>query len=98
MPPSALSLCLWCHSPEAHPSGRTIELSASSAGNYFLGGDWHDVLMSANNAVSVRLQTDKFTGKQVFHCHILEHEDQGMCVCACLMPPLRYPSSSVRLQ
>jgi len=51
---------------------------ADTAGNYFLGGDWHDVLMSANNAVSVRLQTDKFTGKQVFHCHILEHEDQGM--------------------
>ena len=26
----------------------------------------------------MRLQTDKFTGKQVLHCHILEHEDQGM--------------------
>ena len=32
---------------------------------YFRAGDWHDVLMSGNNAVAVRLQTDTFVGKQV---------------------------------
>ena len=45
---------------------------------YFAAGDWHDVLLISDNAASVRLQTDYFTGKQVYHCHILEHEDQGM--------------------
>jgi hypothetical protein len=24
------------------------------------------------------MQTDKWTGTQVIHCHILEHEDEGM--------------------
>ena len=38
----------------------------------------HDTLISPNNALNVRFQTDKFTGKMVLHCHILEHEDEGM--------------------
>ena len=68
----------------AHPfhlhinSFQIVADPADTAGDYFLAGDWHDVLMSGNNQVAVRLQTDKFTGKQVFHCHILEHEDRGM--------------------
>merc|ERR1711870_123258 len=28
--------------------------------------------------IVIRLQTDYFTGKMVIHCHILEHEDEGM--------------------
>ena len=68
----------------AHPfhlhinSFQIAEAPGDTSANYFLQGDWHDVLMSNNNALSVRLQTDRFTGKQVMHCHILEHEDQGM--------------------
>jgi len=49
---------------------------------YFQEGDWHDTLMvdelGGGNAITVRMQTDTFTGKQVLHCHILEHEDEGM--------------------
>jgi len=54
--------------------------SASSLNDdYFQVGDWHDTLqMVVSNNVTVRLQTDKFTGKQVAHCHILSHEDEGM--------------------
>eukprot|EP00931_Biecheleriopsis_adriatica_P055184 TRINITY_DN3256_c0_g1_i5.p1 TRINITY_DN3256_c0_g1~~TRINITY_DN3256_c0_g1_i5.p1 ORF type:complete len:635 (+),score=115.07 TRINITY_DN3256_c0_g1_i5:68-1906(+) len=55
---------------------------------YFTEGDWHDTLMlpddrrlqggGGGGAVTVRYQTDVFTGKVVVHCHILEHEDEGM--------------------
>ena len=45
---------------------------ADTSNNYFLAGDWHDVWISPNNGAVVRLQTDKWVGHQVFHCHILE--------------------------
>ena len=46
---------------------------------YFQAGDWHDVLLVRNTGDhSVRFQTDYFTGKVIIHCHILEHEDEGM--------------------
>ena len=38
---------------------------ADSANGYFQVGDWHDVLISPNNQMTVRLQTDRFIGKQV---------------------------------
>ena len=38
---------------------------ADTSGGYFRAGDWHDVLLFQNNAAAVKLQTDKFTGKQV---------------------------------
>jgi len=45
---------------------------------YFQQGDWHDTLLALDETTNVRFQTDIFTGKMVFHCHILEHEDEGM--------------------
>mmetsp|Transcript_11294 Transcript_11294/g.25942 ORF Transcript_11294/g.25942 Transcript_11294/m.25942 type:complete len:971 (+) Transcript_11294:113-3025(+) len=47
---------------------------------YFQVGDWHDTLLISDmtDGVTVRMQTDVFTGKMVAHCHILEHEDEGM--------------------
>jgi len=53
---------------------------------YVQNGDWHDTLLLGSVTVSgasptgttVRFQTDSFTGKMVIHCHILEHEDDGM--------------------
>ncbi|KAL1519183.1 hypothetical protein AB1Y20_003443 [Prymnesium parvum] len=69
---------------DAHPfhnhvnSFQLLEDPADTANNYFRAGDWHDVLISPNGVLSVRLQTDKWVGTQVFHCHILEHEDEGM--------------------
>ena len=45
-------------------------------------GDWHDTLqlsdLGAQDVVKVRANLDVFTGKAVVHCHILEHEDEGM--------------------
>merc|ERR1712048_646061 len=49
---------------------------------YFRIGDWHDTLMvndlGGGASMNIRMQTDQFTGKAVVHCHILEHEDEGM--------------------
>jgi len=55
--------------------------AAEYGGGYFLVGDWHDTLMieeAGGGTVTVKTQTDAFTGKVVVHCHILEHEDEGM--------------------
>ena len=61
-----------------------FQITAMNAGccnnGYFQEGDWHDTLMlpDSQGDITVRLNLDKFTGKAVIHCHILEHEDQGM--------------------
>merc|ERR1712176_1353693 len=46
---------------------------------YYETGDWHDVIMAQDGTNSIiRFQTDRFSGEQVIHCHLLEHEDEGM--------------------
>jgi FtsP/CotA-like multicopper oxidase with cupredoxin domain len=54
--------------------------AAAGGGGYFQVGDWHDTLLltAGGNQLTVRMNTDTFTGKMVIHCHILEHEDEGM--------------------
>ena len=40
---------------------------------------WKDVaLVRANSRVRVRTAFREFTGKAMYHCHILDHEDLGM--------------------
>ena len=40
---------------------------------------WQDVVnIPANGEVTVRIAFDKFRGRTVYHCHILDHEDRGM--------------------
>ncbi|PVZ60860.1 multicopper oxidase family protein [Arthrobacter sp. H-02-3] len=40
---------------------------------------WRDVVnIPANGQVKVRINFKDFTGRSVYHCHILDHEDQGM--------------------
>eukprot|EP00984_Skeletonema_dohrnii_P027635 scaffold17263_cov147-Skeletonema_dohrnii-CCMP3373.AAC.4 len=47
-------------------------------------GDHHDTLQLPNfqdspeTSVTVRYQSDYFTGKMMQHCHMLDHEDKGM--------------------
>eukprot|EP00441_Pelagodinium_beii_P004710 CAMPEP_0197702454 /NCGR_PEP_ID=MMETSP1338-20131121/124528_1 /TAXON_ID=43686 ORGANISM="Pelagodinium beii, Strain RCC1491" /NCGR_SAMPLE_ID=MMETSP1338 /ASSEMBLY_ACC=CAM_ASM_000754 /LENGTH=189 /DNA_ID=CAMNT_0043286293 /DNA_START=20 /DNA_END=589 /DNA_ORIENTATION=- len=60
---------------------QVVNMGADSyADGYFQVGDWHDTLMIQEMAgdLVIRYHTDVFTGKIVVHCHILEHEDQGM--------------------
>merc|ERR1719245_1018276 len=50
--------------------------------DYYKVGDWHDTFqrpeMEGLGAFKIRTQTDVFTGKKVVHCHLLEHEDEGL--------------------
>ena len=49
---------------------------ASAAVNGVL---WQDVVnVPAMSSIRVRIPFDDFTGKTVYHCHILDHEDGGM--------------------
>ena len=41
--------------------------------------EWQDVgNVPARSSVRVRIPFEDFTGKSVYHCHILDHEDSGM--------------------
>ena len=37
-----------------------------------------NVSISPNSSVKIRMRFTDFTGKFVFHCHVLHHEDHGM--------------------
>ena len=40
---------------------------------------WRDtVLVRRGETVKIRMKFANFTGKTVYHCHILDHEDLGM--------------------
>lgn len=40
---------------------------------------WQDVVnVPANDSIRVRIPFDNFVGKTVYHCHVLDHEDEGM--------------------
>ncbi len=40
---------------------------------------WQDVVnVPAGSTVTVRVAFDTFSGRTVYHCHILDHEDRGM--------------------
>ncbi|MET3948295.1 FtsP/CotA-like multicopper oxidase with cupredoxin domain [Arthrobacter sp. UYCu512] len=54
---------------------QTIE----QAGRPVSDPEWQDVVnVPARSSVRVRIAFDDFTGKTVYHCHILDHEDSGM--------------------
>jgi FtsP/CotA-like multicopper oxidase with cupredoxin domain/peroxiredoxin len=41
--------------------------------------DWRDTLFITNgDSYKIRIRFRDFPGKSVFHCHLLDHEDQGM--------------------
>ncbi|WP_437312219.1 multicopper oxidase domain-containing protein [Sorangium sp. So ce388] len=45
---------------------------------YEAHGKQDTVILPPGEDVVVRIPFDEFTGKFVFHCHILNHEDNGM--------------------
>jgi FtsP/CotA-like multicopper oxidase with cupredoxin domain len=43
------------------------------------GVDWRDVVpIPAGSSTVVRIPFERLTGRTVYHCHILDHEDNGM--------------------
>jgi FtsP/CotA-like multicopper oxidase with cupredoxin domain len=45
------------------------------------------VNMPAKSTIVVRIRFADFTGRTVFHCHILSHEDKGMMAVLDIVPP-----------
>ena len=40
---------------------------------------WQDVVnVPARGRVGVRVPFERFSGRTVYHCHVLDHEDRGM--------------------
>ena len=46
--------------------------------NYTPGTFLDTIWVPAKSVVTLRLHFKEFTGKSVYHCHILPHEDTGM--------------------
>lgn len=65
------------HPFHLHVNPYQIQTLTTTDTDYFQVGDWHDVVLGPS-ALKVRIQTDTFVSKAVIHCHVLEHEDQGM--------------------
>ena len=68
-------------SPMDHPIHLHVwpmQLMSPSGGNDDQP-EWQDVVnVPAFSSVRVRITFEDFTGKTVYHCHILDHEDSGM--------------------
>ena len=66
-------------------------LDTTNSGGYLEAGDWQDTLIAPRPRVCqaetmtnnppgwtrVRMQTDRYVGPQLLHCHNLEHSDRG---------------------
>jgi len=47
-------------------------------GGYFQNGDWHDVIKTNQENITIKYHPQEVQGKMMIHCHILPHEDMGM--------------------
>ncbi|GAA3079676.1 multicopper oxidase domain-containing protein [Pseudonocardia yunnanensis] len=78
------------------PSGFDVELGGTTTPISFGArrpiavseSGWKDTVgVPVNEMVTVAGQFDEKTGRYVYHCHILDHEDEGMMRPLVLMPP-----------
>lgn len=53
---------------------------------YDAKGEQDTVILDPMSPVVIRAPFDDFTGKYVFHCHILNHEDNGMMALVDVVP------------
>lgn len=67
-------------SPMDHPMHLHIwPMQIVESGNGPAAAVWQDVVnVPARGQVLVRIAFDDFRGRSVYHCHILDHEDNGM--------------------
>jgi FtsP/CotA-like multicopper oxidase with cupredoxin domain len=57
---------------------------------------FRDTLFVENNyQVHVRTHYDRYIGEYVIHCHILDHEDNGMMMNIAIVPDLNAPNGGV---
>jgi L-ascorbate oxidase len=63
------------------PNGNDVSLNGESDDPQYanLKGIWKDTLLvKANYQIIIRTRYQRYIGEFVLHCHILDHEDQGM--------------------
>jgi L-ascorbate oxidase len=64
---------------DGHDVSETGEPASGDMQYADLKGEWKDsIFVKQDYTVVMRTKYQKFTGKFVLHCHILDHEDQGM--------------------
>jgi FtsP/CotA-like multicopper oxidase with cupredoxin domain/peroxiredoxin len=64
-------------------------------GTISLRNEWRDTLfISEGESYTIRSRFKDFVGKTVIHCHILDHEDQGMMMNIEFIPPYQTPDAS----
>jgi len=78
-PTGAIATCgTSCHPFHLHVTPFQL-LNLTVEDSYFQNGDWHDTFIHGVQAdIAVRFQLSSFTGDYVTHCHLLQHEDEGM--------------------
>eukprot|EP00756_Hemistasia_phaeocysticola_P042326 Hpha_TRINITY_DN16964_c1_g1::TRINITY_DN16964_c1_g1_i1::g.55453::m.55453 len=69
----------WSISANAHPLHAHVNhfQLQEDLNAYDKRGDWFDTFLGS---ATFRVRIDRFTGAVMYHCHILEHEDQGAMV------------------
>ncbi|MBS0471493.1 MAG: multicopper oxidase domain-containing protein [Proteobacteria bacterium] len=63
------------------PNGKEVSVTGEDGDMQYanLQGTWKDTLfVKQNYTILIRTHYDRFWGRFVMHCHILDHEDQGM--------------------
>jgi FtsP/CotA-like multicopper oxidase with cupredoxin domain len=63
------------------PSGNDVSISGDADDPQYadLKGAWKDtVFVKPNYQIVIRTRYQRYIGDFVLHCHILDHEDQGM--------------------
>eukprot|EP00736_Rhodelphis_marinus_P008785 Rmarinus@m.4898 len=64
------------HVYHQHINHLQIQSTADTTGLVLREGEWRDTIPVGD--VTFRYPTDRFAGLMVMHCHIIEHEDEGM--------------------
>ena len=76
-----------CYSDRALTQMDT-RLAFSTQSGMIIDRIWRDTVMApAGNLVTMRTRFRDWTGKTVLHCHILDHEEQGMMKNICILGP-----------
>lgn len=70
---------IW-HIDERDDEGNATLVSRATGGQWEgLRGQWKDTIFTPeNHLIEVRSRYQRYIGKFVLHCHILDHEDEGM--------------------
>jgi FtsP/CotA-like multicopper oxidase with cupredoxin domain/peroxiredoxin len=80
------------HPFHIHVNPFQVVLHKDARGNVTPRNEWWDTLyIPEGESFVIRSRFRDFTGKAILHCHILDHEDQGMMMPIEFIPPYQAP-------